>query len=127
MNIMLDIQQKRKLRSFLYHKGTLAVLFVFVLLMVHSTWVVYEKKVESEQLMNLSKQRVDELNKRDHDLDYKINRLDTEVGIEEEIRSKFTVTKENENVVVVVPRVSEEASSTPKKPSFFTRFLNLFK
>ena len=77
--------------------------------------------------MIVSKERVDQLRKRDSDLDEKINRLDTEVGIEEEIRSKFSVTKENENMVVVVPRDDKIATTTPKKIGLWDRFMGLFR
>lgn len=127
MNMMLDIQQKRKLRAFLYSKVTLTVLFVLVVLSVHSTWVVYEKKRESENLMNISKQRVDELKMREDDLNYKIQRLDTEVGLEEEIRSKFSVVKEGEQMIVVVPNSESPSTTTSKKLSFWQKMFNYFK
>lgn len=127
MNIMLDIQQKRKLRSFMYNKFTLLTLFILVIVSVHSAWVVYDKKMESESLMNRSKQRVDELRKREEDLNQKIERLDTEVGIEEEIRSKFSVTKENENMVIVVPKEEKIATSAPMKITIWAKLMSYFK
>lgn len=83
--------------------------------------------MESESLMNISKQRVDNLRSRNDDLDYKISRLDTEVGVEEEIRSKFSVTKDNESMVVVVPDQSVASSSVEKEESFWTKLINIFK
>lgn len=124
---MLDIQQKRKLRSFMYHKATLSLLFLMVLVFIHSTWVVYKKKVESEELMNISKERVKSLKEREVDLNQKISRLDTEVGIEEEIRSKFSVTKDNENMVVVVSRDEKVATTVPENRSLWSKFVNWFK
>lgn len=127
LNIMLDIQQKRKLRFFVYHRFTLGALFIFVLVMTHSTYQVYKKKQESEGLLRVSEDRVDLLRKRDTDLNEKINRLDTDVGIEEEIRSKFSVTKENENMVVVVPKDEKVATSVPESSSLWSKFISFFK
>ncbi len=124
---MLDIQQKRKLRSVIYHKFTLGVIFLVVLWVVHSTWVVYKKKVESEDLMRLSIERVESLRNRNDDLDYKISRLDTEVGIEEEIRSKFSVTKEDENMVVVVAKEDKISTTTVEKSGFWEKFKKFFR
>ncbi len=124
---MLDIQQKRKLRFFMYHKFTLGALFLLVLVFVHSTWVVYKKKTESESLMNISKQRVSTLRNRESDLNEKISRLDTEEGIEEEIRSKFTVTKDSENMVVIVPNTDEATATVQKSTSLWSKFISLFK
>jgi cell division protein FtsB len=98
-----------------------------VLVFIHSTWVVYKKKVESEELMNISKERVISLKEREVDLNQKISRLDTEVGIEEEIRSKFSVTKDNENMVVVVSREEKVATTVPEHLSLWSKFINWFK
>jgi hypothetical protein len=111
----------------MYHRVTLGVLSLIVIWAIHSTWSVYKKKMESESLMNISKQRVDNLRSRNDDLDYKISRLDTEVGVEEEIRSKFSVTKDNESMVVVVPDQSVASSSVEKEESFWTKLINIFK
>lgn len=124
---MLDIQQKRKLRSIMYSGYTLVGLFLLMLVFVHSTWSAYQKRAESESLMNVSKERVDQLRKRNADLDEKITRLDTEVGIEEEIRSKFTVTKADENMVVVVPKNDKVSTSTPNKQGLWGKFMRLFR
>ncbi len=124
---MLDIQQKRKLRSVMYSGYTLVGLFLLMLVFVHSTWSAYQKRAESESLMNVSKERVDQLRKRNADLDEKITRLDTEVGIEEEIRSKFTVTKADENMVVVVPKNDKVSTSTPNKQGLWGKFMRLFR
>ncbi len=111
----------------MYNKVTLGFLFVVVMLAIHSTWVVYNKKKESEELMNVSLERVADLRKRESGLNNKIERLDTDLGLEEEIRSKFSVTKEGENMVVVVPRDGNVATTTPKKKSFWSKIVGLFK
>lgn len=124
---MLDIQQKRKLRSFLYHKFVLAFLFVLTILFLHSTWVVYHKKVSSDEMKSLAKNKVLELTTRKKDLDSKIGRLATVSGVEEEIRSKFSVTKDDEKMVVVVPDNEVNASTTSKSVSFWSKIVDFFK
>lgn len=118
---MLDIQQKRKLRFVMYHKYTLIALSILVVIFMHSTWAIYNKKTESELLMDSSEQRLLDLQTREKDLKEKIDKLNTEQGIEEEIRSKFNVTKENENVVIIVENKEKEASTTDEKVSFWQR------
>lgn len=124
---MLDIQQKRKLRTYMYSRVTLALLFLIVLLAMHSTWSVYKKKRESQVLLSVSENRVIELRDRESDLDSKIKRLDTEVGLEEEIRSKFSVAKENEAVVIVVEQDKKIATSTKNEYGFWSRIVNFFR
>jgi len=124
---MLDIQQKRKFRNILYHKVTLALLFILVLLALHSTWKVYQKKQESLVMKETSTKRLNEFETRNNELDLKIKKLNTTSGVEEEIRSKFSVAKDNENMVVIV---REDSTSTPilsEKTSFWSKFKALFK
>jgi cell division protein FtsB len=124
---MLDSQQKRKVKSLMYHKVTLVILFLLVLLALRSTWVVYYKKVESERLEKISLDRRNELDGRNKELTSQIERLNTESGIEAEIRSKFSVAKDNEKTVVIVDDSSTTsiASSTnslwQRIKSFFSR------
>lgn len=124
---MLDFHQKRKVRGIMYHKVTLGFLAVLTLLSLHSTWSVFKKEKESENLMNISLEHVKELRKRNEDLQSKIDKLATVTGIEEEIRTKFSVAKDNENLVVVVPVDSSKASTTSPKTNLWQKIKNFFK
>ncbi len=126
MNIMLDYGQKRKVRSVMYHKATLVILAVLVLVMARSTWIVYQKKISSEEMKNVSLQNVEELRSRNNDLTAKIERLGTQTGIEEEIRSKFSVVKEKENMVVVVEDQNSEISTTSPKTGLWNLIKSFF-
>ena len=123
---MLDIQQKRKVRAVMYNRVTLGFLFVLVLLALHSTWRVYNKKMASEQMKNITMEQVKGLRDRNSDLEAKIDELATVSGIEQEIRSKFSVAKDNERMVVVVPSTDSEATSTPRSIGFWESLKNYF-
>lgn len=123
---MLDIQQKRKVRAIMYHRASIGVLFVMVLLVLHSTWVVYEKKMSSEDMKEVALDNVLGLRQRSSDLDSKIDSLATVSGVEEEIRSKFSVAKDSESIVVVVPTNEKSASTTTPKSGFWQSFKSLF-
>ena len=118
---MLDISQKRKIRSVMYHKATLVSLFLLVVLFAHSTWVVYQKKRASSELKNTSLVAVVTLEARDRELNSKIQTLETEPGIEAEIRSKFTVAKNGENMVVVVEDTATPNSTSTPSRNFLQR------
>jgi len=123
---MLDFQQKRKARSLMYNKITLIILSVVVLIALHSTWSVYQKKRVSEEMKNISSGYVEELRVRSEELKSKIDRLDTEVGVEEEIRSRFSVVKERENMVVVVPNEEEPVSTTSSSKGLWAKMRHFF-
>ncbi|HRH27133.1 MAG TPA: septum formation initiator family protein [Parcubacteria group bacterium] len=124
---MLDIQQKRRFRNFVYNRVTLGFLLVIVLLALHSTWRVYLKKRESVEMMESSYLRLSELEKRDMDLELKINKLNTVSGLEEEIRSKFSVAKDNENTVIIVREEGASSSEIVEKESFWSKIKSLFR
>ncbi len=86
----------------MYHRVTLGFIAILVIFTMHSTWTVYKKKLASEKMMNVSLSHAKELENRSAELNSKMERISTVSGIEEEIRAKFIVAKEGENVVVVV-------------------------
>lgn len=124
---MLDFQQKRKLRSFMYHRITLFVLGFLVVSSLYSTFGVWQKKKESEEFRKVAEKKLSELQNRHDNLEKDIERLETPEGVEEEIRSKFSVAKKGENVVVIVNDIAVDGSSSTEKVSFWQKFLNLFK
>lgn len=123
---MLDFQQKRKIRSMAYSKVVIGVLFLFVLFMAHSTWTVYNKKMVSQEMKEISIKNVEELRLRNEELENKIKRLDTKSGIEEEIRLKFNVVKGDENMVVVVEDEERGNLATSSKSSFWQKIKSFF-
>lgn len=85
------------------------------------------KKRESVELMNTSASRLSELEARDAELQSKIQKLGTVSGVEEEIRAKFSVAKESENMVIIVRE--DKATTTVEKESvgFWSKFKSLFR
>jgi len=123
---MLDFQQKRKLRSIMYHRTTLIVLGLLLLVMLRSTWIVFEKKSETEQEKNASSKHVAELEARDRELKSQITDVQTASGIEAEIHSRFNVVKDKENIVVLVDDSSTSTASSTTSGGFWAGFWSLF-
>lgn len=121
---MLDFQQKRKVRKIVYHRLTLLVLAILVLFSLRSLYLVYQKQGESEVLKENAKRQTAELQVRENDLRTRMERLQTTLGVEAEIRSKFSVAKQNENMVVVFDSTT---STSPDKVdgSWWDRLLRL--
>ncbi len=124
--MMLDIVQKRKVRSVMYHRVTLALLILVVLVAFHSTWVVWQKKRESEKMKNISLAQVESLRQRNLELNSKIERLGTTPGVEEEIRSKFSVVKDKEKMVIIVDEENSNTATTSQSKGFWRKILGFF-
>lgn len=112
---MIDFQQKRKINRIIYSKFSFVILFILVILLGKSTWDIYQKSKISSDNFNETKKEYDSLKARKEMLDSEINRLNTDSGTEEEIRSKFNVAKPGETVVVVINSTS--STSTNKNNS----------
>ena len=126
INIMLDFHQKRKVRAVLYHRATLIFLSIFVLIAIHSTWAVYQKKTTSEEMKNIALKRTEELRLRDEELKSRIDRLETTIGVEEEIRSKFTVAKGGESMVIVVEDPDSKDGTADQDRGLWQKILDFF-
>ena len=99
---MLDFQQKKKLRKAMYSKGVLLVLSIVVVFLGNATWNVYQKYSEARGNNEIAVNELWKLQQRESDLSSDIERLKNERGIEEELRKRFGVAKEGEEVIVIV-------------------------
>lgn len=123
---MLDFQQKKKFRKVMYSRAALLALLVVVILLARSTYNVYKKERLSAENYNQAKKELDDLQARKTMLDSEIARLGTDSGVEEEIRSKFSVAKPGETVVVVVNSSSSNENNSSSR-SLWSKFIGWFQ
>jgi len=126
---MIDFQQKKKARKILYSKLSIFILLILVILLGRSTYHIYERKQLSDNDYASVKKSYDNLNAREVMLNSEIARLNTQSGIEEEIRSKFNVSKPGERVITVVNGSSSDEGKdrTIKNIGIWSRFTSWFK
>ena len=109
---MLDFYEKRKIRSYLYSKVSIALLLMVALWLSVS---VYERfKVEREMLAKRDEKvrELETLKERAAALASQVDHLKNERGIEEEIRNRFDVAKAGEQVVVIVEDEPKTSTSS---------------
>ena len=99
---MFDFHEKRKIRNLVYSKVTIAVLLILIGLLSLS---VFERFMT---LRDISAKRANKevelaaLQEREADLSNKVEYLKKGRGVEEELRNRFDVAREGEQVVVIV-------------------------
>lgn len=108
---MLELQAKQKWRKRLYSRPIFVILLLMTVLGIKGTVNVYEKKLESEENLRKITEEVGAMRERELQLAAQIGRLETDQGVEEEIRKKFSVVKDGEQMVVLVD--DESATSAP--------------
>ncbi len=119
--------QKRQIRKVMYSRITLFVLFIIVLLLAHAAYSIYGKEQLSAANYAEVKKEYDDLKSRQTVLQSQVDKLNTESGMEEEIRDKFSVAKPGETVVVLVDGTDTAVASSKANKGLWQRFLDLFK
>ncbi len=123
---MKEFQEKRRRWGFLYSPLLLIALLGLVVVTARGTWNIYQKASQTGASKQDVEERVHQLEERGTFLSREIDRLNTGVGIEREIRQRYNVKKTGEEVVVIIEptgTTSEDVSSY----SFLSWFEGLFK
>ncbi len=124
---MFDFHEKRKLRQLLYSKVTYIILFIIVLLLANSVWNIYFKHRDTRLERKKLEREIATLEVQEAQLRAEIERLSTPQGVEEEIRSKFEVSKDGESVMVIVnPEEDDTDTSSRSKGGFWSNFFGIF-
>jgi len=123
---MLDFQQKWKAKTLVYSRGVQIFLLIIAVYGIFSVYRVYEKKKESDRELVKMEQQLIALSSKDTALTKQIDMLQTDQGLEAEIRAKYTVALENEKVVILVEDNVSEVATTTRQQSLFKRIKNFF-
>ncbi len=99
---MFDFHEKRKIRSIVYSKPVVAVLVIITVVLSFSVYHRYTVAEEMKHKLNVREDELHELEQRATVLESKVQYLRDERGIEEELRNRFDVVKEGEQVIILV-------------------------
>ncbi len=126
---MFDFHEKRKIQRFLFSKPIIGLIFFAALLLsfsVHSRYVVSK---EMQAKLDARYAELEALTERAETLRAKVEYLEDERGVEEELRSRFDVAKEGEQVIILLDAHEDEVEKESgaegvdeQKDSFFERF-----
>jgi cell division protein FtsB len=105
----------------MYSPLTFIVLGVLILIAGYNVWDMYQKSQRTEEALRKTREAYDVLLARQRFLDERLNELDTEAGVEAEIRDRFGVAKPGEEVIVVLSDEEQDAPSTEEE-SLWGRF-----
>lgn len=107
---MQGLQQKNQWRKYVYSRASIIILIALVVLMAHGVWDVYQKERLSATDAAEAAANLKILQDRQSVLSADIAKLSTPEGTEEEIRSKYSVAKPGENLVIIT---SQNETTTP--------------
>lgn len=112
----------------MYSRGMLIGLGIIVLFLGNATWSVYKKWGEAKENRKLDESALTALAAREKHLSAENKRLGSDRGVEEELRKRFGVAKDGEEVFIVVnPKSSDNAGGGgTKEKSLWQKLLDLF-
>jgi cell division protein FtsB len=122
---MIEFQKKKKIRKVLYSPITLLILAIVFVVILRSLWGVYTKEKLSYENLIREKTELEKLYSREKALASSLEYLNTDIGVENEIRSKFRAVKDGEKVVVIVDNdisSTTEISTTTEHGFFYNLF-----
>ena len=125
---MRNFQKKRGVLGILQSMPSLILLTALVCVFAYSMISFTSRMQETAKNKKIAEDKVAELQNSKEKLSLDIAKLNTDQGLEENIRERFGLVKEGEEVIVIVedknqPEIPLEANSW----SFFSFFINLFK
>ena len=123
---MHENRKRNNFKKIMRAPGVLLVVIVFSIILIGSTVSMASKSLETSKRKNLAEQEIKELALQKSELEREINNLQTEEGQEKIIRDKFRVTKDGEELVVVVDD-KKDSIPTSNDSKFIQFFKNIFK
>ena len=110
---MKELQRKQRIRRAMYSYPSLLALLIITFFLAKGAVNVLGKQKESRERAKMLEEKAASLVLREAELSEAVRHLQTEEGIKEEIKERFSVTQEGEYVAIIVDE-RKNASSTDR-------------
>ena len=124
---MRNFQEKIGIRHIMQSRLILVFLGVIILVFAWSVIQLVSKAEETAKNKNIAEDKIAELQKGKEKLSSDIAKFQTEKGIEENIREKFGLAKEGENMIVIIEDKNLPEKEEVESNGFFSFLKNWFK
>ncbi len=118
---MKELRHKQEVRRRLYSLPVLIGLLLVTILIGRGTWNIAQKYRESARLVTDLRAQEVELTTKQASLKADIAKLNTDEGLDAEIKDKFNVVKPGEQVAVIVDATKPATSTATSTPSWWKR------
>lgn len=124
---MLKFQEKKKFRKIINSKIIIFILIVINVFLFNAVFNIYRKKIITKNNLLKTVSTFNNLDKREQLLLSEIERLKTDFGVEEEIRDRYGMVKDNENLITIVDTRKSNLNQKDKNKGFWQFFLDWFR
>lgn len=127
--MVAQYSKKRSVRErIMSSKVTLILLLVIAAMLGNAVFNMYGRYQEAKTRADRARAEIAALESRKKELSDDLARLGTPRGTEEELRKRFNVAADGEEVIVVVnKRATTSDNDTARKESIWQKVLNLFE
>lgn len=127
---MEDFQYRKKIRKTVSSRAFFFISLVITIALLNGAWGMWTKERESNQEREKVVRELEMIKTREEELTASIERLNTAQGVEKEIRQKFSVAKEGEEVVLIVDQTKKVSDNGSENKSLWGKiqgwFANMF-
>ena len=124
---MSNILKRKKNIRIMYSKPILLFLIILLFVMGRAVWNVYEKEKESRKNLALVQKEYNELTEKEANLIEKNEDLKTHKGIERELRDRFGVAKEGEEMILIFDNEEDSGNIIKEKRSLWKKIIEWFR
>jgi len=103
------------------------VLVVIAGFLIVSNWRILGKTMDSIRYRNAAEVNLKNISDREATLNAKLKELETDTGLDKEIRERFPVAKPGEEVIMIVPGNEATSDSSVSSGSWWDKLMNFFK
>ena len=126
IEMLYTTHTKRSIISRIIYSKFSILLFLAILFFAgRSTWQAYGIYKESREAKENTENSIKVLEEKKKNLEEKVFLFNTERGVEEEIRKKFQVAKDGEEIVIIVDRKNERETPIDNSGIFSKIWLKL--
>ena len=114
---MFDFHEKRKIRNIVYSKPVVFLLVLVSIFFAHSVYNRYTVAQDMQMKLEVRKIELKDLETRAQTLEARVLYLQNERGVEEELRNRFDVVKEGEQMVIFLDEKRGKGEPSARRPS----------
>ncbi len=119
---MKELQSKQRFKKILGSLPILILMLVPTFFLVRGAISIMTKSYESAQTLEQLEKEADALSQRQAELKVGIDKLQSGEGVEDEIRSKFNVALEGEQVAIIVEEKPTATTSNEERGSWYQKW-----
>ncbi len=120
---MKEYQQKHMIRTLVYSRVTIVILFLLIVLLLRSSMELNDKRIETSKLRNDSMIEREALSDKVAKAETRNTAIATPHGLETYIRTTYPVVKQGEGVIVIYDDSNSPVSPVREDVTIWERFI----